>query len=171
MTSWFRFVSVFADSWAQIWFFLSTSDPTFQDTRSRQALLRAPVRVGTNKHVLPLPQPRQTSAMEFQNSMILRGKDILNKQRQLKKMLSKSKIILPFMFYERMPIRKNKTSLCIVIFHRNWTWLLIVQSKHAILTLKLRLSQLFRVIRNTPRGIFAKHTSLLYSLEILIQQN
>lgn len=34
----------------------------------------------------------------------------------LRKRLSKSKIILPFRSYERMPIRKNKTSFCIVIF-------------------------------------------------------
>lgn len=41
-----------------------------------QALLRAPLELGANKHVLPNPQPTQTSAIEFQNSMILRRKDV-----------------------------------------------------------------------------------------------
>lgn len=75
VTSRFQYVSNFTDTWAQIGFFLNTFDPTFHKAPG-QASLRALSELGASKHVLPSPQPTQTRAIEFQNSMILKGKDI-----------------------------------------------------------------------------------------------
>lgn len=46
------------------------------ETGSRQVLLRVLLELDANKYVLLSPQPTQTSALEFQNSMIPGAKDI-----------------------------------------------------------------------------------------------
>lgn len=118
----FQFVRTFTDSWAQTGFSLNTVDPAFHETGPRQALLRAPVEPGANKHVLPSPQPTQTSAIEFQNSTILRGTTfILNRQRQLKKKTFRVKNVSAHqigLMRERR-LGKTKTGFSIVIFQRN----------------------------------------------------
>lgn len=142
---WFQFVSNFTDTWTQIWFFPNTLDPTFHKAPG-QDLLRAPLELGANKQVLPSPQPTQTSAIQFQNSMILRGKDI--QQRQLKKnfqvknlfahqiglmrewQLGKIKQVFPTLLFKEI---KHDSTYC--------------RSKNTTLTLKLRINQLLQWVR------------------------
>lgn len=142
---WFQFVRNFTDTWAQIWFFPNTLDPTFQEAPG-QDLLRTPLELGANKHVLPSPQPTQTLAIQFQNSMILRGKDIW--QRQLKKnfqvknffahqiglmrvgRLGKIKQLFPTLLFKEI---KHDPAYC--------------RSKNIILTLKLKINQLLQWVR------------------------
>lgn len=99
VTSRFQFVSNSTDSWVQIWFSLNTLDPAFHKAGSRQALLRAALEPGANnEHVLPSPQPTQTSApvskvydLKGERHLFSIGSDNLGKRP------SQSKMSLPIM--------------------------------------------------------------------------
>lgn len=61
VTSWFHFVSnlISLKAKPRYWFFVNILDPTAPKISSKKAWYIAHLKLGTNKHVLPSPQPTQ----------------------------------------------------------------------------------------------------------------